>query len=111
MASEYPRAPSPDEFAAIFNLAGDSMYGNPDRNREEYHDLNMMLQEARDSGRFIVSYGSSDTPGYWGPMMFVIWPDTSVTMYRKSSMDLPSFKIKEGDYYETDAGGMPWISS
>lgn len=109
MASEYPRAPTPDEFAAIYNLAGDSMYGSPERNREEYHTLNEMLQEARDSGRFFVSYGSSDTPGYWGPMAFVIWPDTSVTMYRFSSMDLPSFDIKSGDWYETDKDGVPWI--
>ena len=109
--NEYPRPPTPDEFTAIFNLAAYSMYGEAENNREERHDLNLMLQESLSAGRFIVSYGSSDTPGYFGPMIFVIWPDTSVTMYRRASMDLPSFTIWEGDYYETDAGGMPWVSS
>ena len=109
MPQPYPRGPTSDEFVAIFNLAGDSMYGNPERNREEYHELNLMLQEAREDGRFIVSYAPSDTPGYCGLMIFVIWPDTSVTMYRHSSMDLPSFKIKKGDYYQSDSDGMPWL--
>ena len=110
MIEEYPRQPTPDEFAAIYNLCGDAMYGNPAENREEYHDLNVMLREAADNARFFITYGSSDTPGYWGPMAFVIWPDTSVTMYRFASMNLPSFAIKRGDWYETDKDGMPWIT-
>ena len=41
-------------------------------------------------------------------MIFVIWPDTSVTRYRQARMDLPSFKLVEGDWYECDKDGMPW---
>ncbi len=89
MSAEFPRQPELAEFDAILTLAGNSMYGPSQANLQEWTDLRMMLEEARESGRFIVSYGSSDTPGYWGPMIFVIWPDTSVTMYRRASMDLP----------------------
>ena len=66
--SEYPRGPTPNELLDIWMLAAASMYGDPDRNKTEYQELHFTLQEARDSGRFIVSYGSSDTPGYCGPM-------------------------------------------
>jgi hypothetical protein len=89
-------------------LAANTMYGCPDKNKEEYFELNQTMHCIRDAGNFIVTYASSDTPGYCGPMIFVIWPDTSVTHYRKAGIDLPSFKIAKGEYYQTDMDGMPW---
>ena len=53
--TEFPRPPTPDEFSAIFVLAAERMYGEVGDNREEYHDLNLMLQESLSDGRFIVT--------------------------------------------------------
>jgi hypothetical protein len=114
MTDKNPRRPELAEFDAILKLAGISMYGEYDENNstpnlEEWTNLRMMLEEAREDGRFILSYAASDTPGYCGPIAFMIWPDTSVTMYRFSSMDLPSFNITKGSWYQCDSDGMPWI--
>lgn len=111
MPQPYPRRPELAEFDAILDLAGNSMYGESKANLQEWTDLRITLEDARESGRFIVSHASSDTPGYFGPIIFLIWPDTSITMYRFSSMDLPSFGVFKGEYYECDMGGMPWVSS
>ena len=106
---EYPRAPTPDEYEIIRRLVVNKQYPAGDSCAQERAELGEMLGEARDDGRFIVSYARSDSPGYWGRMIFMIWPDTSVTMYRQSPIELPSFNIASGGWYECDKDGMPWI--
>lgn len=114
MPDQLPRIAELAEFNDILTLIGNTMYGEYDENDsnpnlQEWTDLRIVLEEAVESGRFIITYASSDTPGYCGPLAFVIWPDTSVTMYRFSSINLPSFDIVKGQWYQTDADGMPGI--
>lgn len=106
---EYPRGPTGAEFKALHSLICDKQYPAGDACAQEREELSHTLAFAVTEGKFIVTHAMSDSPGYFGPMVFVIWPDTSVTMYRFASMDLPSFDIWEGDWYETDRDGMPWV--
>jgi hypothetical protein len=108
-STEFPRPPTPDEFESIRQLVCDKSYPAGDSCSTERAYLYEMLSEATSSGRFIVSYASSDTPGYFGRIIFLIWPDTSITIYHHACMDLPRFDIDKHDWYQCDVEGMPWI--
>ena len=105
----YPRPPTADEETAIGGVVIRRYFGFLYSNRKEAHELRVTLSDAINDGRFIITHAHSDTPGYVGPIAIVIWPDTSVTMYRCTRMALPSFHLVAGDWYECDKDGIPWI--
>ena len=117
MPQPYPRQPAFDEFDAILTMVGNSYYGE-NANLSEWTDLRIVFEDARESGRFIITGASSDTPGFCGLLAFIIWPDTSVTMYRKGTgstskgmvcHDRHGHSVYMDQWYACDKDGVPWL--
>ena len=119
MKPKYPRGPTHDEFRAIYLLEADNRYPDNGRCVQERHELSHMLDEASDTGKFIITEAMSDSPGFIGQLAFIIWPDTSITfarrytgkfakdhaIARRSSLD----SLTSGNWYLCDKDGVPWL--
>jgi hypothetical protein len=118
MSQPYPRIPTTDEFADLSQLIINTQYPAGDACKQERSDLISVLAFAVSDGKFIVTNASSDSPGFCGLMAFMIWPDTSVTMYRKGTgstsegmktHDRHGNTIHMDAWYECDKDGVPWL--
>ena len=118
MAQEYPRQPSTDEYRALLTMEADARYPDDGSCIQERHDLAHQFDEACDSGGFIITQATSDSPGFCGLLAFIIWPDTSVTMYRKGTgstskgmivHDRQGIAVHMDEWYSCDKDGVPWL--